>query len=100
MKIHLSTQKRLALTLLEWHGGQSSGLYAVGSCMLSDSDNGRAYDAANHRGHDKAIHRAIAELRELKARANFPACVTAKDEAQCNKLADRLAKFIPQPITA
>lgn len=87
-------QKRLALKLLEWHSGMSSGVYAVGSCMLSDSENGIAYQALNHGGHCAAIHKAIGELRNLKARANYPECVTAKDERECNALADKLSLFV------
>lgn len=39
----MKNQKQLALALLDYHGGQNSALYAIGSCMLSDSENGRKY---------------------------------------------------------
>jgi len=89
-------QEKLALTLLEWHGGGSSALYAVGSCMLSDANNAREYDPANHRGHADsetetgAVRRACFELRGLRKNANYPEAVTAEMEAECNALADKL----------
>lgn len=89
----MKRQKQLALKLLEWHGGQSSGLYAVGSCMLSDSDRGRKYETKNHNGHDKAIIWALSELRDMKKTANFPECVTPKMEKEAESLANRLEKF-------
>jgi hypothetical protein len=105
MKLSIPAQKRLALSLLDWHGGQSSGLYAVGSCMLSDSNSGRQYDPANHRGHaddDKstgAVTRAIFELRRLKQDANFPEAVTSEMERAANALANRLARhFRPDMV--
>lgn len=88
----LHAQKKLSLALLEFHGGMSSGLYAVGSCMLSDSDKFRAYSPANHNGHDAAIRRAVSELRDMKKDANFQECVTPKMEREANTLADKLEK--------
>lgn len=82
----IRTDKRLALQLLEWHGGQWSGVYAVGSTML----------AAAHRHLEtceiepRYAAKAIRELRRLKADANFPECVSAQDERECNDLAERL----------
>lgn len=90
----LADQKALSLSLLEWHGGQGSSLYAVGSCMLSDSDRGKVYSPANHRGHDVAIRRAVSELRDLRKDAKHPECVTPKDEKDAAALADRLELFI------
>lgn len=89
-------QKALALSLLDWHGGQLSALYAVGSCMLADSNYATEYDPANHRGHADtetehgAVWRAVRELRNLRANANYPEAVTAKDERECNSLAAQL----------
>jgi len=95
-------QKSLALSLLDWHGGQSSALYAVGSCMLSDAEYATEYRPERHRGHadteteSGALSRAILELRNLRKNANHPECVTAKDEAECRDLADKLAAhFLP-----
>jgi hypothetical protein len=96
--MNIKAQKKLALALLEWHGGMSSGLYAVGSCMLSDSEKGVAYAFHRHHGHELAIGRAVAELREMKARANYPDAVSAKDEKECNGLADKLGSFLPEPV--
>jgi hypothetical protein len=98
----ITQQKTLALHLLEWHGGQSSALYAVGSCMLSDADKGKCYAPANHRGHAEdqekdtcgALQSAITELRQMKARANFPEAVTPDMEKECTTLAKKLKTFL------
>jgi hypothetical protein len=90
----MNTQKKLALALIDWHGGMSSGLYAVGSCMLSDSEKGIRYSTDNHPGHLDALKRAISELRTLKEKANYPEAVTAKDERECNALAAKLEKYL------
>lgn len=92
-----AAQKSLAIHLLEWHGGQGSGLYAVGSCMLSDVERGFDYDPKDNKGHageSGAVARALRELRNLKQDAAFPASVTPRDEAECNRLADELEAFI------
>ncbi len=98
----MKAQKSFALKLLEFHGGQCSGLYAVGSCMLSDSKRGAKYEPKNHRGHAEseeedtcgAVKNAIFELRGLRKHANFPECVKASDEKMAEKLAARLEKLI------
>lgn len=97
----LRTQHKLALALLDWHSGQSSPLYAVSSCMLSDSMKGITYLPANHAGHAEdeakdsagALRMAIFELRGLKKNANFPEAVTPANEKDCNALADKLEKL-------
>ena len=69
----MKNQKNFALKLLDYHGGQFSALYAVGSCMLSDSEKGEKYNPANHRGHacnDEfcgAVKNAIFELRKFNS---------------------------------
>lgn len=96
----MKNQKQFALSLLEFHGGQNSGLYAVGSCMLADSECGTKYNPANHRGHAEnaetcgAVKRAIFELRGLKKYANYPECVKLSDEKRAEKLANRLEKLL------
>ena len=96
----MKNQKQFALSLLEFHGGQNSGLYAVGSCMLSDGERGVKYNPANHRGHAEnaetcgALKNAIFELRGLKKYANFPECVKLSDEKRAEKLANRLEKLL------
>jgi len=101
----LRLQKMLALSLMDWHGGQLSALYAVGSCMLADADHCREYDPENHRGHADsetetgAVRRACFELRGLRKNANFPECVTKKEEAECNALADKLTGLYLCPET-
>jgi len=96
----MKLQKSFALQLLEFHGGQFSPLYAVGSCMLSDSEKGIKYCPSSHYGHacneetSGAVKRAIFELRGLRKNANFPECVKASDERKAEKLALRLEKII------
>ncbi len=88
-------QKKLALQLLDWHGGMSSGLYAVGSCMLADAERGVTYKPQNCTGHVKyALPRALDELRNLKRDAKFPETVTPRDVRTCRRLAARLEKFV------
>jgi hypothetical protein len=82
--------KRLALQLLNWHGGQSSGLYSVGSTMLAR----KSEFTADSEAMQTSIRRAISELRNLKRDANFPECVTPRDEKACNRLADRLETLL------
>lgn len=63
------TQEVLANLLLEWHGGASSGLYAVGSCMLSDARKGIRYNPEKHRGHYDgvfAFNMAVEELKQCR----------------------------------
>ena len=92
-------QSKLAASLLDWHGGQSSAVYAVGSCMLSDFHHEKAYDPANHRGHADsetetgAVRRACFELRGLRKYARHPQAVTQRMETSCNRLADKLAEI-------
>lgn len=89
----LKVQKKLAARLLEWHGGMNSGLYAVGSCMLSASDRGMLYRTRNYRGHVEAFERALGELTNLKRNAKHPEAVTLKDERDCARLHAQLLKF-------
>lgn len=96
----MKNQKQFALSLLNFHGGQNSGLYAVGSCMLSDSERGVKYNPANHCGHAEnaetcgAVKNAIFDLRGLRKLANFPECVKSSDEKLAEKLANRLGKLL------
>lgn len=77
------TDKELALALLEWHGGQGSAVYAVGSSMLAAMNRDQYIPS-------ELVQRAINELRHLKRDANFPEAVTERDEAECNDLAEKL----------
>lgn len=79
--------KSFALELLDWHGGQSSGLYSVGSTLLAYGKNGI-------KNMEPSIRRAISELRNLRRDANYPECVSAQDEQTCNALADRLQALL------
>lgn len=98
----IKSQTKLALALLDWHGGQNTGLYAVGSCMLSDCYKNRTYDPKNHRGHAPsekddncgALRSAIISLQKLKERAKYPEAVTAQDEKECNALAKKLRAYL------
>jgi hypothetical protein len=87
------------LSLLDWHGGMGSGLYGVGSCMLSADERGDVYNPADYHGHadgSMAYLRAIRELREMKARAKYAECVTEEHESECNQLADLLETLHPE----
>jgi hypothetical protein len=83
--------KTLSLQLLDWHGGMSSGLYSVGSTMLSAANRKEDFD---RKSMQDQIKRAIYELRNLKRDANFPDCVTSKDERELAKLANKLEAFL------
>lgn len=93
-------QSKLALELLGYHGSQSSALYAVGSCMLSDANKGISYHPSNHRGHadtdeeQGCASMAVRELRKLKSGANYPDAVTPAMEKRANRIADELVEFI------
>ena len=89
----MKNQKSLALSLLEWHGGQGSSLYAVGSCMLSTAERGEKYNPVNIRGHLDALPLAIRELKGMKAGARYPENV---NQDECDKLAKRLQKYLPR----
>lgn len=95
-RITIKSQLALSLALHEWHGGQSSAVYAVASCMLFDSQRGWRYDPEWHRGHAGpcgSLQGAISELRNLRAHVNFPEAVTAKDEKECAALASKLETY-------
>ena len=92
-------QRELALALLGWHGGQGSGLYAVGSCMLSASNKGCVYEPLDYYGHgdgSMAYLRAIKDLRGLRKAAIHKSCVSKKHEEECNKLASILEDLHPE----
>jgi hypothetical protein len=82
-----NAQSKLALELLGYHGGQSSALYAVGSCMLSDANKGVEYNPLNHRGHgdDGSVAGALIMAR-VELRADF-------NEKRANRLAETLLKI-------
>src|ERR1044071_5896337 len=67
----------LALSLLDWHGGQSSALYSVGSCMLA--------------GDPAALHRVRGAMNEL--RRIHKATANKADRRQLRCLARRLADW-------
>jgi len=95
--MNLIEQKEFALKLMDWHGGMSSGVYAVSSCMYSDATQGKVYEPKNHYGHEIAFNSAISELTQLKQRAKYPEAVTLNDVRECNQLATKLKKHFPNP---
>lgn len=99
MKTQMKSQLKFALALLDFHSGQLSALYAVGSGMLSDAQKGSRYVTTRHKGHaddeenQGAVSRAIYELQGLRKNANYPEVITPRLEQQANRLAARLEKF-------
>lgn len=85
--------KRLALQLLAWHGGQSSGLYSLGSTMLACATSNAEFNP-NSEAMQSSIRRSISELRNLKRDAKYPECVDSQAERQCNRLADRIETML------
>jgi hypothetical protein len=85
--------KKLALELLAWHGGQSSGLYSVGSTMLACANSNAEFDPKSE-VMQTSLRRAISELRNLRRDANRPECVSDKDERACNNLAWKLETLL------
>ena len=95
----LRRQTKLADALLQWHGGQDSALYAVGSTMLHCSEQARKiYRVWEHAGHETARvpSKALEELRELRQRANYPEALTDDDVVEAKLLADSLEKFFDE----
>lgn len=97
-KNRLANQRNFALRLMGWHGGQSSALYAVGSCMLADAERGEIYDPLNHRGHHPAnsehdlgaLSRAVAELSRDSRDEEY----RSSQRAELARLSKRLASLI------
>lgn len=76
----VTEQRELALALLDWHGGQSSALYAVGSCMLAACDRDEVY-----RPDGETVAAALAELGQCDLdlsdlAARLRGCVAAAQE--------------------
>jgi hypothetical protein len=76
-------RKQFALELLYWHSGQFSGVYAVGSSLIS----GNVPDK-------DSIERAISELYNIKQTAKFPEFITKWDVDECNRIANELQKML------
>lgn len=73
------------LALLDWHGGQSSALYAVGSTLYS----GKPVHVLSQ----EVVEGAVSELRRMRMDANYPEVVTVRDMIVCNALADALEEL-------
>ena len=77
-------RKELALRLLEWHGGQNSPLYSVGSTWLA----GKEVPVEN-------INEAIGELEDiLQKKVNYPDTITENDIVEVKKLQNDLRQEI------
>lgn len=79
----------LGMALLEWHGGQGTGLYATGSTLLAGETPGI-----------QSVKHAIHELSHLKAEANFPEAVQKEDEDECMALVLELEAMFPDASDA
>ena len=84
------TQKQLALKLLQWHDGQNSALYAVGSCMLSDAEKKKSYFTLDH-NHEEIIHHACLELYQV---GKSPKSFSEEDVKETRLLAIELEEYI------
>jgi hypothetical protein len=79
-----NNRKELALRLLDWHGGQSSPLYSVGSSWLA----GKEVPTEN-------IEAAIDELQTIvKKKVNYPDAITDDDIVAVQQLQEDLRKAI------
>ena len=66
---NMNNRQKLANHILEWHGGQGSGLYALGSSWLG-----------NHSVDFRTISRACLELTSVsKKEVPFPVTVSKSD---------------------
>lgn len=83
---NVDSKKELAYELLQWHGGQTSPLYSVGSSWAAGK-----YVPTN------IIEEAIAELEDLaQAKVNYPSAMTSKDIKEVRSLQGRLKHELEQ----
>lgn len=77
-KINFRDMKRFSLRLLDWHGGGGSGVYQVGSCLLSMADRGRLEDdTVSALIRQESFQLAERELRDVQEkRVRYPEAVT------------------------
>ncbi len=79
----------LASRILDWHGGQNSPLYALGSSWLA----GKAVS-------DELVDQAILELEDIiQKRVNFPKTVTEQDVQEVKLLQQELKKTLGKNIS-
>lgn len=82
----VNSKKELAYKLLEWHGGQSSPLYSVGSSWVADAD----VPIEN-------IEKAIQELKDnIKGQGAYPQDVKQKNIFDLTILIGRLTHELEQ----
>jgi len=75
-------KKELALKLLEWHGGQWSPLYSVGSTWLAGKDVP-----------SEIIYEAIEELEDIvQKKVNYPDTISEDNIIEVKKLQNELKK--------
>lgn len=80
MRTALSKRQRLALRILDWHGGQDTGLYALGSSWF-----------ANHEVPLCVVNRACSELSRIAAKqVPFPETVTEKTITEVETLMTKI----------
>ena len=79
----------IANDLLDWHGGQSSGLYSVGSSWLAGH-----FDVP-----EENIKLAILELDDLiNKKVNYPDTMTEQDIIELKQLKQRLQQLTTDEI--
>lgn len=84
---HYNNREKLALHLLQWHGGGGSGLYAVGSTWFAGKPIPQ-----------KEIERALFEIDSLtKREVNFPNLITESDIKELTSLKDKIIRMSEKP---
>jgi len=79
-------KQKLALRLLEWHGGQDTYLYSVGSCWYSNLEATK-----------EAISGSIDEIDSLiRKKVLFPNGISAKDVKSLKCMKEQLQKELSE----
>jgi hypothetical protein len=77
-------KKDLALKLLDWHGGQWSPLYRVGSTWLAGK---------KLLNNDEDIQEAIQELEDIaQKKVNYPKTITEQNISEIRELQNKLKR--------
>lgn len=87
----IQAQRALAVSILNYHGGQWSAVYAVGSCMLADANYATVYSAVRN-FHTEKLPEAIQELKQdSESKLHF----NAKERTELKRLIQQLQAYLP-----